>query len=387
MQALYATFIFSLTCATFWINSTFIIMQQYLTTLEHALRSGVFKQNRTGVDTYSDFGNVARYDLSNGQIPLVTTKKMFYEKMTHETLWFVSGSTDVKYLKDNDVNIWDSWVIPETATYDADGKLLSGSIGEAAYGALWRSWNDVRIVSADNIDAYTKRGYSVKTSFFSPDATVMNVMCRTIDQLQNAIDLIKLSPDSRRIIVSAWNPGTLEDVVLPPCHTFFQFWTCKMAVDQKVQLLKDRGLFDEFYELHQQTFKNRKPVHLYEFLDTFMEDRNLPTRFLKTLLFCRSQDLAVGTPFNIAQYGLLTQMVGKVTNTEPSELIWVGGDCHVYADQVDLAEEQLTRTPLDNKVKVSFKRDVASIDDFTFEDITIEGYDNCHPAIKYPVAV
>lgn len=367
-------------------------MQQYLNTMRQILDTGVNKGDRTQTGTKSLFGVSAEYDLTDGKIPLLTTKKIYYDKLVHETLWFLSGDTNIKYLKENNVNIWDSWVIPETAVYSEAGfnkaqRLVSGSIGPAAYGALWRKWDDVRIVESTETKKYMERGYDVVVS-----TGKQTVVKRVIDQVQNAIDLIRSNPDSRRIIVTAWNPGTLEDAVLPPCHTLFQFWTRELSTEELLQGLDKQGKMGDFRfkfqeRLSEDIKEHKDRTHLSAYAREYTKNNGFPVRALQTLLYCRSQDFPVGTPFNIAQYGLLTQMVAKVTNTLAERLFWVGGDTHIYYPQEELARNQLTREPLENQVHVTFKADLNAINDFTFEDITIEGYNDFHPAIKYSVAV
>lgn len=362
-------------------------MKQYLNVMQQIFDTGTDKGDRTNTGTRSLFGVSTEYDLTNGKIPLLSTKKIFFDKLVHETIWFLSGATDIKYLKDNNVNIWDSWVTSESAKYNNEGKLVSGSIGPASYGALWRKWDDVRIVKSENVEKYIGRGYHVVNTF--GDQTVVK---RVIDQVQNAIDLIKNNPDSRRIIVSSWNPGTLEDAVLPPCHTLFQFWTRELSSDELIQQLGEKGKTEEFRVKFQEQVSKDIDAEMYRtspsvYLREYAKNNGFPTRALQTLLYCRSQDFPVGTPFNIAQYGLLTQMVAKVTNTLAERLFWVGGDTHIYEDQKVLARNQLTREPLENQVHVTFKADLSDINEFTFDDITIEGYNDFHPAIRYPVAV
>ena len=264
-------------------------MQQYLDLLQHILDNGTHKSDRTGTGTQSCFGYQMRFDLQKG-FPMVTTKKLHLKSIIYELLWFLNGDTNIKYLKDHNVSIWDEWA-------DADGNL--GPV----YGHQWRSWA-------------------------TPDG-------KTIDQLSEVIDTLKKNPDSRRIIVSAWNVADLSKMALMPCHCLFQFY----VADGK----------------------------------------------LSCQLYQRSCDSFLGVPFNIASYALLTEMIAHVTGLAVGEFIWMGGDCHIYNNHFEQVDEQLARKPR-ALPKLVIKRKVNSIFDFKFEDFEIVGYDP-HPSIKAPIAV
>jgi thymidylate synthase len=264
-------------------------MKTYHALLQHVLDHGVEKTDRTGTGTLSVFGHQSRYDLAEG-FPLVTTKKVHLKSVVHELLWFLKGDTNIRYLKENGVSIWDEWA-------DADGNL--GPV----YGAQWRSWR-----GADG---------------------------RTHDQIQAVVEQIRKNPDSRRLIVSAWNVGELDRMKLPPCHAFFQFYVA-------------RGK-------------------------------------LSCQLYQRSADLFLGVPFNIASYALLTQMMAQVTGLQPGEFVHTLGDAHLYLNHLEQARLQLSREPRPlPRLKLNPER--RALVDFVFEDIVLEGYDP-HPAIKAPVAV
>ena len=264
-------------------------MKQYHQLMRHVREHGHRKDDRTGTGTLSVFGWQSRYDLSQG-FPLVTTKKLHLRSIIHELLWFIRGETNVQYLRDNKVSIWDEWA-------DANGDL--GPV----YGAQWRSW-PARDGSA-------------------------------IDQLSDVIARIGKSPDSRRLIVTAWNPADVDRMALPPCHCLFQFY----VADGK----------------------------------------------LSCQLYQRSADIFLGVPFNIASYALLTHMVAHVTGLKPGEFIHTLGDAHLYLNHLEQADEQLQREllPLPRLV---IKRDVKDIMDFRFEDFEVVGYQS-HPHIAAPVAV
>ncbi|TCS34725.1 thymidylate synthase [Paucimonas lemoignei] len=264
-------------------------MRQYLDLMRHVLEHGTEKTDRTGTGTRSVFGYQMRFNLQDG-FPLVTTKKLHLKSIIHELIWFLAGSTNIKYLKDNGVSIWDEWA-------DAEGNL--GPI----YGYQWRSWP-------------------------APDG-------RHIDQIAQVLEQIKHNPDSRRMIVSAWNVADIPQMKLPPCHAFFQFY----VADGK----------------------------------------------LSCQLYQRSADIFLGVPFNIASYALLTHMMAQQAGLETGEFIWTGGDCHLYSNHMEQVNEQLSRETLPLPT-LHIKRKPESIFDYKFEDFEIVGYQS-HPPIKAPVAV
>jgi len=264
-------------------------MRQYLELLDHVLKNGTRKSDRTGTGTISVFGYQMRFNLEEG-FPLMTTKKLHLKSILHELLWFISGDTNIKYLKDNGVKIWDEWA-------DKDGNL--GPV----YGYQWRSWP-----AADG----TK-----------------------IDQLSNVIKSIKMSPDSRRHIVSAWNAGEIEKMALPPCHILFQFY----VADGK----------------------------------------------LSCQLYQRSCDIFLGVPFNIASYALLTLMVAQATELKPGEFIHTLGDAHIYLNHIDQVKLQLTREPY-RLPKITINPAVSDITKFRYEDFTLSDY-IAHPHIKGDISV
>jgi thymidylate synthase len=264
-------------------------MKTYLDLLDHVLTHGVRKEDRTGTGTLSVFGHQMRFPLADG-FPLLTTKKLHTRSIIHELLWFLKGDTNIGYLRDNGVTIWDEWA-------DAEGNL--GPV----YGAQWRSWP-------------------------TPDG-------QHIDQITRVVEDIRRSPDSRRLIVSAWNVGELPHMALPPCHALFQFYVAE----------------------------GRLSCQLYQ----------------------RSADIFLGVPFNIASYALLTHMVAQQTDLEPGEFIWTGGDCHLYLNHLDQARLQLSRAPR-ALPRLKLARRPESIFDYRFEDFVIEDYDPW-PGIKAPIAV
>ena len=264
-------------------------MKQYLDLMQKVLNEGQEKSDRTGTGTLSIFGHQMEFDLSDG-FPLVTTKKVHLKSIVHELIWFLQGSTNISYLKENGVSIWDEW---------ADEK---GDLGPV-YGAQWRSWPD-----GNN---------------------------GTIDQIQNLIQGIKTNPDSRRHIVSAWNPALVDEMALPPCHSLFQFY----VVNEE----------------------------------------------LSCQLYQRSADIFLGVPFNIASYALLTHMVAHVCNLKAGKFVHTFGDAHLYLNHLDQAKLQLSR---DTKIlpQLKLNSEVKNIFDFKFEDIEIINYES-HPSISAPIAV
>ena len=261
---------------------------QYEDLLRHVLANGTAKSDRTGTGTRSVFGHQLRYDLQEG-FPLITTKKVHLKSIVYELLWFLRGESNIKWLQDRGVTIWDEWA-------DENGEL--GPV----YGVQWRSWP-------------TSSGEHV-------------------DQITQVLETLKRDPDSRRIIVSAWNVGEIPEMALAPCHAFFQFY----VADGK----------------------------------------------LSCQLYQRSADLFLGVPFNIASYALLTHMVAQQTGLEVGDFIWTGGDCHIYDNHTEQVNRQLSREPFPFPTLNLRKAD--SLFDYDFDDVVIEGY-QCHPGIKAPVAV
>jgi thymidylate synthase len=264
-------------------------MHQYHQLMQHVLNQGVQKSDRTGTGTVSVFGYQMRFNLADG-FPMVTTKKLHLKSIIYELLWFLNGSTNNDWLKERGVSIWNEWAAP-------DGEL--GPI----YGYQWRSW------PATN--------------------------CQHIDQISEVVNSIKTNPDSRRLIVSAWNVADIPRMALAPCHAFFQFY----VADGK----------------------------------------------LSCQLYQRSADIFLGVPFNIASYALLTHMVAQQCDLEPGEFIWTGGDCHLYSNHLEQVELQLSRKPFPLP-QLKIGRKPASLFDYAFEDFEIVGYE-CHPHIKAPVAI
>lgn len=280
MKAFFAIFVSNL--------ELILLVKQYQDLLKHILDNGTEKTDRTGTGTISIFGYQMRFNLNEG-FPLVTTKKIHLKSVIHELLWFIKGETNIQYLKDNGVKIWDEWASE------------SGDLGPV-YGKQWRSWD-------------SKNG--------------------EIDQLKEVLKQLKNSPDSRRIIVSAWNVGELAEMALMPCHAFFQFYVAD----------------------------NKLSCQLYQ----------------------RSADVFLGVPFNIASYALLTMMIAQECGLDLGDFVWTGGDTHIYSNHLGQVNLQLSRTPRTLPI-MKLNPEVKSVFDFIYEDFTLENYDP-YPLIKAPVAV
>lgn len=396
---------------------------QYLTMISEVADFGDKKDDRTGVGTYASFGRQIRYDLFNRRLPIVTTRKIKPMDPIIEMLWFIAGDTDIEFLKNHKINIWDSWVREDTKRFDAEGKLIGGSIGPGAYGAQWRRWEDTRIINISDWKKYEAFGYKYVTSLTEhqyPNGTGKCVISRSIDQLAQAIEMIKKSPDSRRILVTAWNPGRFEDQALLPCHSLFQFYTADMSEEDSLLMFhwmyasdlterdylttEQRAKCDSVLKplIDIQGFKKhgfsasiKMELFKHEFRDygpskevvfNLIKELGLPTKSLSLQLYCRSQDSAVGTTYNTLQYAALAHMVAQVTNTWAKEFIWVGGDVHIYQNQIDVFKEQFKRDPLDKDITFNINPAIKDIDAFTPEDFSVTGYEH-HPFLKYPIAV
>ncbi|EFW7964696.1 thymidylate synthase [Shigella sonnei] len=344
-------------------------MKQYLALMQDILDNGVVKKDRTGVGTLSVFGRQLRFDLKEG-FPLVTTKKVHLKSIIHELLWFLNGDTNVKYLQENGVKIWNAWSDEE------------GNLGPV-YGKQWREWRDCKVVECHDVrrtQQLMQRGYKYIGNM-KEDGTTYLVYEKPHDQISKVIQQLREDPDSRRIIVSAWNVGDLDDMALNPCHNYFQFYTTEMTLLERL----------DWYEANEPEKFANAPLINHEDIDDeerlheTLDREGIPRRKLSCFYMMRSNDVALGKPFNIASYALLTHMVAQQLNMVPDELVYSGVDVHLYLNHLDQIKLQLTREPYPLP-KLVIKRKPESIFDYKYEDFEVVGYQS-HPHIAMPVAV
>ncbi|HCJ9102290.1 TPA: thymidylate synthase [Escherichia coli] len=339
-------------------------MKQYLALMQDILDNGVVKKDRTGVGTLSVFGRQLRFDLKEG-FPLVTTKKVHLKSIIHELLWFLNGDTNVKYLQENGVRIWNEWANEE------------GNLGPV-YGKQWREWRDCKVVECHDVgrtQQLMQRGYKYIGNM-KEDGTTYLVYEKPHDQISKVIQQLREDPDSRRIIVSAWNVADLDDMALNPCHNYFQFYTTEMTVLERLNW---------FEENEPEKFANTPLNNDEKVLHETLDREGVPRRKLSCFYMMRSNDVALGKPFNIASYALLTHMVAQQVNMVPDELVYSGVDVHLYLNHLEQIKLQLTREPYPLP-KLVIKRKPDSIFDYKYEDFEVVGYQS-HPHIAMPVAV
>ena len=332
-------------------------MQQYLNLLQEVSEKGAVKSDRTGTGTVSLFGKQMRFDLNLG-FPLVTTKKIYLRAIILELLWFLKGSTNNNWLKEQNVHIWDAW---------ADAK---GDLGPV-YGAQWRSWPAITMVHPGN--------FETEHSDHSVTHVGAKVNVQTIDQISNVVTTLKTNPDSRRIMVSAWNPAQVDAMALPPCHCLFQFYTRPLSVAERAAIFTIRHVPD----FAKQSMLGIK-VENEEGCHAAMDRHNVPRRALSCQLYQRSADLFLGVPFNIASYALLTMMIAQQCGMDVDEFIWTGGDCHVYLNHLEQVQLQLSRDPM--RLPTMTINKAESIFDYKLEDFSLSGYEH-HPSIKGEVSI
>jgi thymidylate synthase len=346
------------------------IDSQYKELLDHILHFGVDKADRTGTGTKSIFGWQIRHNMKEG-FPLLTTKKMAWKSIVTELLWFLRGDTNIKFLLDYDCHIWDGDAYKNYAaktSMDIDGQFTKeefinniktdkefaekwGELGPI-YGKQWRDWEP-----------------SEKYSY------------GCIDQIQNLISELKTNPDSRRLMVSAWNVGELDQMVLPPCHYGFQVYTRVLSAIERTALGSDGStkIYDCIKESNYETIDADIEMH------KVCDEKNIPRRAISLMWNQRSVDTGLGLSFNIASYALLLMMIAKQVNMVPEELIGNLGDVHLYANHIEPIKEQLTRTPYPLPTAKLSDRVVSDISEYTLDDITLENY-QCHPIIKMPLS-
>jgi thymidylate synthase len=371
---------------------------EYFRLLNFVLEKGRVKTNRTGIDTIGVFGAQARFNLQEG-FPLLTTKKVFFKGIAHELLWFIKGDTNIKYLVDNNVHIWDEWAYarykksgmngstaneykclptePNTFVHLSQAEFIErikndtsfakkwGELGEGTYGGMWRAFPYFADEGRHELgQEYTTFG--------------------VVDQLKKVLDKLKSNPDDRRLIVSAWHPYWVDHCALPPCHALFQFHTELLTEAERLDLWQKKFAFKDgettiMVPAYLPNFEGKN------FMERFDQD-GIPTRRLNCQLYQRSCDLFLGVPFNIASYALLTQMVAQSVGMVAGEFIHSYGDLHIYTNHLEQVKEQLSRKPFENLPRLVLNSSVKNLFDFTYGDIAVAGYES-HPAIKGEVAV
>lgn len=342
-------------------------MQQYLDLVKDILENGVDKSDRTGVGTRSVVGRTMRFNLEDG-FPLLTTKKVHFKSVVAELLWFLEGSTDNNRLRELGATIWDEWALED------------GSLGPI-YGEQWRNWTTG--VPLSELEALVNNDELDDGELLVELKSLIRWhKGHPIDQIANIVKTLRERPMSRRIILSGWNPVVLPDesispqenvrqgrAALPACHTLAHFIAEPLSGEERLRLLADVN----------------EPIDLDIISLGELDRLGVPAYRLNCVFYCRSQDVALGTPFNIASYALLTEMIAQVTNMMPGELVWVGGDVHLYQNHIDLIQEQLSREPRELP-QIVLNPNCKELSEFTMDDITLINYDH-HPAIKFPVAV
>ena len=376
---------------------------EYFKIVNDILTNGRLKKNRTGVDTIGIFGAQAKYNVDLNAFPLLTTKKVHWPAIVHELLWFISGDTNIKYLVDNNVRIWNEWAykkysdwwenrakfytspenmereIPavqenkltqeefvEKIKFDESFANRWGELGEGTYGGMWRAF-PFYTMDDEFVGSSTVTGQGSESWVFGQ-----------VDQLQKVIDKLKTNPDDRRMIVSAWHPYWVDHCALPPCHCLFHFHTEELTLEERTKLLTDEQCKNDLDLTNSYGIRPSSDLEL-------VEKYNIPTRRLNCLLYQRSVDTALGKPFNIASYALLTAMIAQTVNMVPGMFTHSMGDTHIYVNHIDGLKLQLTREPK-KLPRVWLNPEVKSLFDFKYDDIKLLDYE-FHPTIKFDVAV
>jgi thymidylate synthase len=348
--------------------------KEYFRLLNTIITHGKRKKNRTGVDTIGVFGEQAKFNIDLDAFPILTTKKVFFKGILHELLWFIKGDTNIKYLVDNDVHIWDEWAYKryldkngaevintqeefiKTIKEDAEFAKQWGELGEGTYGGMWRAF-PTNIIDYD---------YPVLDTL-PPQYTY-----KVVDQLKKVVDKLQTNPDDRRMIVSAWHPYWVDHCALPPCHCLFHFNTEELGDWERSWIAQKRGF-------------NIGMTSVHEMNEREFDKVGIPRRRLNCLLYQRSCDTFLGVPFNITSYCLLTAMIAHCVNMVPGVFTHTYGDLHIYENHAEQVKTQLSRKPKElPRLWINpDKRDLFSL---TYDDIRLENYDP-HPAIKAEVAV
>ena len=353
--------------------SGFMVDQDYVERLANINEFGNIESNRTGIDTVSLFGESARFNLRGGRVPVVGLKQVPLKTLTHELIWFLSGETSIKYLKENNVHIWDSWVDPSTRVFSINEDISKFTLDEwfstqypdrvmvqgetphdivannypafeplcplidgdlpNVYQSQWFKWEDTITVIAEEYyeksEYYSGLGYVHQGTYNCTDTDIIKVVLRRyINQYKTLIETLKSNPSCRRMIIEGWNVGKIDQMALPPCHKSLQFYTSSFTTEERIKLGLDEGIITE----EDSNVVFTLPVELQP---QKLTELGVPEYGLSSLLYMRSSDQGVGYNFNIAQYAMITHIIGRMTNTYPLDFIWVGADVHVYANQWD----------------------------------------------------
>ena len=371
---------------------------EYFRIVNDILANGKVKKNRTGIDTIGIFGAQAKYNVDLNAFPILTTKKVHFPAIVHELLWFISGDTNIKYLVDNNVRIWNEWCYKrykdtfginhtdlckqpncgpsepssqdefiQKIKEDAEFANKWGELGEGTYGGMWRAFPFYTTVNANDASTCPKgtasgtKGDYVESWFFG-----------RIDQLQKVIEKLKFYPDDRRMIVSAWHPHWVDHCALPPCHCFLIFNTEELTLEERIEILQ----------------KQVGPVNLPKsemWIIQKLNEENIPTRRLNLMMTIRSNDIFLGKPFNIASYALMVAMMSHVSNMATGTLTYSIGDAHLYTNHLDQIKLQMSREPM-KLPKLWLNPEIKSLFDFKYDDIKLIDYQS-HPTIKAYVSV
>lgn len=349
----------------------------YAKVIETVLKCGVQADDRTGTGTLSTCYISSYYMLTGGSVPLISGKSVNLKPLLVELEWYLKGTGNIQFLKDNGVKIWDAWA-------DANGNL--GPV----YGKQWRRWEDTRIINYSEYiksnDVYRERGYRVEAYVGVDNDRV--VITREIDQLQRIVDTLRTNPTDRRILLNAWNVGELEDMKLPPCHFVFSLWSRELDFETRLTMATDIGLqhnrfgYESIYTKMLCNLEQNGGISEAE-----LDDLGVPKRILNSCLVQRSVDTFVGMPFNIAGYGILTHFLAKITGHMAGAFVHFGFDVHLYDNHMEGVNELMKRqAPEHSDPVVIFPHEWSELDDFKWDDIQILGYDPL-PWIKVPVAV
>jgi thymidylate synthase len=348
--------------------------KQYQELLQDILDNGIRKEDRTGTGTISVFGRQIRHKMSEG-FPLLTTKKMYFKGIVTELLWFLRGDTNIKYLVDNDCHIWDGDAYKNYCNHFMDEYLEKNELGESYRNSLKPHPIDEFINKIKTDDEFAKKwgdlgpvyGRQWRKWEQNSVAPWGGLAINHIDQIANLINELKTNPDSRRLMVSAWNVGELDQMTLPPCHYGFQVYTRELRTPERMDWLNKMNNSDQRYR------------------NVTMDELNVPTRTISLMFNMRSNDVPLGLPFNLASYGLLLQIIAKEVNMVPDELIASLGDAHIYVNQIDGVKEQLTREPYKLPTLVMVVNPELKFDEYVYDNFKLVNYQS-HPSIKIPLS-